>query len=125
MRTTNKGTIAGIVAICLFAWAGGTASASDDGAKLFKKKCGICHTVEPGKHKVGPSLAGVLGRQAGSTDFPKYKALSGADFAWDEERIDKWITDPKKFIGKSTSMTGKVRKEDDREAIIEFLKGAS
>ena len=101
----------------------GSALAAGDGEKLFKRKCGTCHTVEPGKHKVGPSLAGVVGRKAGSTDFPNYKALKGADFTWDEEKISKWITDPKGYIGKPTAMTVKVKKEAEREAIISYLKG--
>lgn len=101
----------------------GTALAAKDGAKLFKRKCGTCHSIEPGKHKIGPSLAGVVGRKAGSTDFSKYKALKGADFTWDEETIDKWITDPKGFIGKPTAMTVKVKREKERDAIIDFLKG--
>jgi len=101
----------------------GSALAKADGAKLFKKKCGSCHSMEAGKHKVGPALNDIIGRQAGSTDFSKYKALKGADFAWDEDNLAEWITDPKKFIGKSTAMTVKIKKEDDRDAIIDFLKG--
>lgn len=99
------------------------AALAKDGEKLFKKKCGSCHTMEAGKHKVGPALNDIIGRQAGSTDFGKYKALKGADFTWNEENLDEWITDPKKFIGKSTAMTVKIKKEDDREAIIDFMKG--
>lgn len=102
---------------------GQPALADVDGAKLFKKKCGACHSMEPGNHKVGPSLAGVIGRKAGSTGFPKYKALKGATFAWDVANIGAWITDPKKFIGKSTAMTVKIKKESDRAAIIAYLSG--
>lgn len=100
----------------------GSAMASDDGAKVFKKRCGTCHSVEAGKHMTGPSLAGVIGRKAGSTDFTKYKALKDADFTWDEANLSKWIEDPKAFIGKATAMTAKIKKEDEREAIIEYLK---
>lgn len=92
----------------------------DKGKKIFKKKCGSCHELD--KHKVGPMLKGVIGRKAGSTDFPKYKALEGADFTWDESNISAWLADPKKFIGKRTTMAGKIKKEKDRLAIIEYLK---
>ena len=93
-----------------------------DGKKLFKKKCGTCHTIEPGKHKVGPSLAGIVGAKAGATDFKKYKALKGSDIVWDEANLDAWIANPKKFIGKPTAMTVKIKKEDERKAIIEYMK---
>jgi len=101
----------------------GSAMAKSKGEKLFKKKCGTCHTMEAGKHKVGPSLADIVGRKAGTTDFKKYKALKGSDIVWDEDNLDKWIANPKKFIGKPTAMTVKVKKEKERDAIIDFLQG--
>ena len=52
------------------------------GAEQFRQ-CLACHSLEPGLHLTGPSLAGILGRPAGKA--PGYKryssALRGADFA--------------------------------------------
>lgn len=95
-------------------------AAAKSGDKLFKQKCASCHSMD--KHGVGPMLKGVIGRKAGSTDFGGYEALKGADFTWDETNVDAWINDPKKFIGKPTPMAGKIKKEADRAAIIEYLK---
>ncbi len=109
------------------AFSAGNANADADGAKLFKKKCGTCHTFD--KHKVGPSLKGIVGRKAGTTDFKKYKAFKGgSDIVWDEKNLDSWITHQKKFlkakgIKKKTGMSAKVKKEKDRKAIIAYLKG--
>ena len=47
------------------------------GEQVFKK-CAACHSAEAGVNKVGPSLHGVVGRKAGSTDFPRYVGLKGA-----------------------------------------------
>lgn len=93
---------------------------TDKGEKIFKRKCGTCHGFE--KHKTGPSLKGIVGRKAGSTDFPKYKGLKDAAFVWDETSLDGWLTNPKKFIGKSTSMAVKLKKAKDRTAVIAYLK---
>lgn len=120
MKTTN---ILALGLAAVVALSGTSALASGDGAKLFKKKCGSCHSMEAGKHMAGPALDSIIGRKAGSSDFGSYKALAGADFTWDEKNMDEWITDPKKFIGKATAMTAKIKKEDEREAIIKFLKG--
>jgi cytochrome c len=102
----------------------GPAAASgdvDEGAEFFKKRCKSCHDIEAGKHKMGPSLAGVMGRKAGSTDFPKYTGLAGSEVVWDEESLDKFLADPKEFVGAKT-MAYKVKKEEDRANVIEFMK---
>jgi len=100
----------------------GSASAASAGEKVFKK-CKACHTVEKGgKHKSGPNLFGVAGRKAGATDFKRYKALKGSSIVWTDENLDKWLADPKKFIGKSTAMSLKLKKEADRKAIIAYMK---
>jgi len=105
----------------------GNAMAASDGEKVFKK-CKGCHSIKKGgKHKVGPNLFGVVDRQAGSADgFKKYKGLKGADWEWDEAALDAWLKDPKKFIKgkgkKRTSMSMKLKKADQRKAVIEYLK---
>jgi len=100
------------------------ASADEDGVKTFKKRCSSCHATEAGKHKTGPSLAGVFGRKAGTAEgYSKYKGLDGSDIVWDEESLDGWLTDPKGFIGKTTTMSFKLKKEEEREAVIKYLKG--
>ena len=56
-----------------------------NGEKVFKK-CFACHTIEPGKKKIGPSLHGVVGRQAGLVEDFKYSdALLESGIVWDEE----------------------------------------
>ena len=103
----------------------GTAQAAGDAAKGAKtfKKCKSCHTVkEGGKHKAGPNLFAIIGKKAGSTDFKKYKGLKGSDIVWTEDNLDKWLKNPKKFIGKKTSMVLKLKKEKDRKNVIAYLK---
>jgi len=110
-----------VLAACAVVFASTSASADvERGKKLFKTKCQSCHKMD--EHAKGPMLSGVIGRKAGGTDFKQYKALEGADFVWDEANLSEWIADPKKFIGKSTTMAGKIKKEADPESIIEYLK---
>ena len=104
----------------------GGASAQEkaqEGEKIFKRTYGACHTVEPGKHRVGPSLAGVVGRKAGTTEGFKYSdAMKNANIAWSEDNLDKYLTDPKGFLpGNKMAYTG-LKKENDRKAVIEYLE---
>ena len=121
-----------IVALALaagMALASGSALAAGDaakGAKVFKK-CKACHSIKAGKNKVGPSLAGVVGRKAGTAPgFKRYKGLKGADWTWDEALLDGYLTDPKKFAkartGKKTSMVFKLKKAGQRADVIAYLK---
>jgi len=123
MKTTK--IIAFGIAAAIAAVSSSAMAFDADKDKRFKK-CKGCHSVEPGKHKMGPSLAGVIGRKAGTAEgFTKYKAFKGADFVWDEETIAAWITNTKDFIKerglKKSAMNVKVKKEKDREKIIAFL----
>ena len=114
-----------LVIAAAVALGGGPALAASDvakGAKVFKK-CKVCHTANKGgKHRVGPNLFGIVGRQAGSTDFKRYKGLKGSDIVWDEDNLDKWLTNPKKFLGKRSSMAFKLKKAGDRANVIAYLK---
>ncbi len=97
------------------------------GEKVFKTRCMTCHMAEPGKHKVGPSLYGVVGREAGTTDFKRYVGLKGVDFVWNEENLYEYIADPNKFIrektdNKRSGMAFKLPDSDDRKDVIAYLK---
>ena len=68
-------------------------------------------------------MAGIVGRKAGTASgFKRYKGLKGSDITWDEASLDKWLTNPKKFIGKRTSMGFKLKKAGQRADVIAYLK---
>jgi cytochrome c len=98
------------------------AAHADDGKKVFNK-CKACHTAEDQKNKVGPYLGGVVGRKAGSVEGFKYSdAMKDSALTWDEETLDKFLTKPKDLVpGTKMSFAG-LRKEEDRKALIEYLK---
>ena len=75
------------------------------GQAVFKAKCGICHSVTAGQNKVGPSLAGVVGRPAGQAPGYTYSSANkSSGKTWDAATLDIYLTNPRAFIP-GTKMT--------------------
>ena len=93
---------------------------AEAGRKLFETTCSTCHALD--KNKVGPELAGVVGRKAGSVaGYPYSAALAHADVVWDAQSLDEWLQGPQKFIPGALmpfSLPDAVRRRD----IIAYLK---
>ena len=66
------------------------------GADLFGRACAACHSLQPGRNKTGPSLAGIVDRKAGDLpSFHRYSpALKGSGVTWDQVALDAWLTNP-------------------------------
>lgn len=104
-----------------------TAAAGDPvaGAQQFRA-CAACHALEPGRNRTGPSLAGVVGRKAGTAaDFRRYSpALKDSGLVWDERSLDAWITDPGAFLPGTRMMFRGLPDPRARADLIAFLEQA-
>jgi len=116
-----------------FILSSGTAMAAGDpvdGKRVFKK-CKVCHNAQKNKHKVGPTLVGIIGRTAGTSKDQKSKLFryskamkqAGADgIVWNAENLDKYLTKPKAFIPKNKMTFPGLKKPADRKNVITYLK---
>ena len=99
------------------------AVAEEPGETVFKKNCAVCHTLEAGKNKIGPSLAGVVGRKAGGVPGFAYSAANkNSGDTWDEQTLDTYLTDPRKFMPGTKMVFAGLKNPEDRKALIEYLK---
>ena len=93
------------------------------GRQLFEKRCGGCHSLD--NDKEGPRLRSVYGRKAASVSTFKYSdSLSKAAITWDDISLDKWLTDPDKFIP-DADMDFHLEKAEERADVIAYLKQLS
>jgi nitrite reductase (NO-forming) len=122
VKSATGALLAGLLAIL------GTAAQADDqvaaGEKVFHK-CQACHSNQAGVNKVGPSLAGVIGRKAGSLAGYNYSSpMQHANFVWDEASLDGFLSGPAKFLpGTKMTFVG-LKQAEDRAAVIAYLKAA-
>lgn len=95
----------------------------DRGATLFKK-CRTCHTLGQGEpHRVGPNLHGLFGSKAATKEgFAYSKAMIASEIVWTEETLDPYIENPMKSLPGGKMVFAGMRKAEDRDALIEYLK---
>lgn len=95
------------------------------GEKVFVK-CKACHENEKGVNKVGPTLKGVVGRPAASVPDYKYSeamAAKGAEgLVWTEENLAAYLPDPKAFVPKTKMAFPGLKKPEDVQNVIAYLK---
>jgi cytochrome c len=88
--------------------------------------CAACHSLQPGVHLSGPSLADIWGKKAASiAGYGRYtEALKKADLVWDEDTLNAWLADPQAMVPGTTMMFRGVEKDETRVNLIAFLRQA-
>ena len=112
------------------ATAGATASATAAGATTAAvarpvafAQCMSCHAVQPGKHGVGPSLAGVYGTKAGEIPGYAFSApLKASGLTWDDATLDKWLAGPAKLVPGTKMVYAGQPDAAKRKELIEYIK---
>lgn len=96
-------------------------SASANGETLFRARCGACHSLEPGQNRVGPHLAELADRRAGTVEGARYSAaLRNSGAVWNAESLDAFLASPRQAVP-GTTMTVGLTNTGQRAAIIDFL----
>jgi len=71
---------------------------AEAGKRVFAV-CRSCHSADVGRNGLGPSLAGVVGREAGTIEGFKYSdAIKASGVTWTPENLDAWLVDSAGFI---------------------------
>lgn len=93
------------------------------GAIAFRQ-CVACHSLEPGAHLTGPSLAGIWGRKAGSAEgFPRYSdAFKRSGIIWNEKTLDEFLKNPQESIPGNLMLFPGVRDETIRGDVVAYLR---
>jgi cytochrome c2 len=70
-----------------------------DGRRVFQTNCSICHTVQPGRNLVGPTLFGVVNRHSGRVPGFHYSTANlQSGLTWDPATLDRYLTAPQHVV---------------------------
>ncbi|MEP0391903.1 MAG: cytochrome c family protein [Erythrobacter sp.] len=94
------------------------------GERVFGQ-CRACHLVEEGKNAVGPSLYGVIGRDAGSIEGFRYSdANANIGVTWTPEVMYEYLEAPREFMPGTRMAFPGLKNPQDRADVIAYLDAA-
>jgi cytochrome c len=84
--------------------------------------CRSCHSVEPGRNIVGPTLHGIVGSKAAEVEgYPFSPALRNSGIVWTRDALDRWLQGPMTMVP-GTKMVMSVPNAQARKDIIDYLE---
>lgn len=93
---------------------------AEKGRLQYMARCVACHSIDVSL--AGPAHRGVFGAKAGSVPgFDYSPALRKSRVIWNEKTLDKWLTNPERFIP-GQKMGYSVSDARNREDLIAYLK---
>ena len=93
------------------------------GAEVFKK-CAACHTAtQGGPNGIGPNLYATLGEPIaqGKAGYAFSDALKGVGGNWDFEKMNAWLTSPRKFAPGTKMTFAGLANPQDRANVMVYL----
>jgi cytochrome c len=113
-------TRAALATLSLIVFCQRSAAANASHGETLYQGCQDCHSLDT--NDVGPMHRGVFGRKAGSVaDYSYSPALKGSNLTWNEDTLDRWLTDPQKLVPGS-KMFYHLDDAKDRADVVEYLK---
>jgi cytochrome c len=88
--------------------------------------CASCHILDEERHRAGPHLVGIFGREAGGASGFRYSAaMTESGIVWDNDSLDEFLAQPRGIIpGKRMAFAG-LRDPQQRADLIEYLRATT
>src|SRR5262245_48757518 len=78
--------------------------------------------MDAGKNMLGPSLAGIMGRKAGTESGYSYSpAIRDSGLVWDGNTLDAYLADPQKRVPGNKMPFPGLKTDHDRADVIAYL----
>ncbi|MCA3260380.1 MAG: cytochrome c family protein [Telmatospirillum sp.] len=112
-----------VVGLALMGVSQAQAADAAAGEGVFKRVCSVCHNpTAEGPRKLGPTLAGVVGRKSGSVEGFRYsKANAESGIVWTPDKLDPYIKNPREVVPGTAMAYAGLRNDDERANLIAYL----
>ncbi len=92
------------------------------GKQVFTNVCSICHSNQPGRNGIGPSLYGIVGSKSGAAaGYTFSPAMQGANLTWDDATLDKYLKSPRAVVPGTKMTYGGLQDDQKRADLIAYL----
>jgi cytochrome c2 len=92
------------------------------GAQVFRSQCSICHSAQPGRNVIGPSLFGVVGRHSGIIpNFHYSSANQASGLVWNPPTLDRYLSAPRQVVPGTLMSYPGLRDDHERADLIAYL----
>jgi cytochrome c len=92
------------------------------GEKVFKANCSICHSAQPGRNMVGPSLFSVVDRHSGEIPGFHYSdANKNSGITWTVATLDRYIAGPREVVPGTKMTFPGLKDQKQRADLIAYL----
>lgn len=106
----------------IFAAARAKAQDATAGERVFKLNCSICHSVQPGRNVVGPSLFAVVNRHSGQVqNFHYSDANKNSGLTWNVATLDRYLAGPRDLVPGTKMTFPGLRDARQRADLIAYL----
>ncbi|WP_298020316.1 c-type cytochrome [uncultured Parasphingopyxis sp.] len=100
-----------------------TAAPSAEAGEAIFGRCMACHRIEPGQNWIGPTMAGVVGRDVASVAGFNYSpAMAELGGTWTPERLSALVENPRTFVPGSRMAFAGIPDAGDRADLIAYLE---
>jgi len=115
--------VAGLLSAALHAGAAQADESTDAGRHLFERRCQTCHGgTGRADTAMGPSLARLYGRKAGSGDSGVHsRAAIESDTVWTRSSLRRYLSEPGREMP-GTLMAVRVREPKELDDLLNFLE---
>lgn len=96
---------------------------ANPGRRIFESRCVSCHeSSPPSTATLGPSLAGIVGRKAGSGSSGVHsRALAESGIVWNRSSLRNYLSDPGRAVP-GTIMPMRVENPKELEDLLDYLE---